>query len=203
MRKQYIVLPFIDYRRVVINEQTINQALVLHENLESLKTDFLKTIEWDYYPGQLFKTLDLLSETMNSEIDIKLIQTTFLENRGLIQEQNVTFSHGDFHFDNVRWQGDSLVLLDWENAHRDNRYYDLASMYQSFFHIENGTDFIDYFYGQISSKEQFDEELFRLMVLRRCVNVLYCLRSRKEEVSRVHTLKALNKVLYDDSLARW
>lgn len=198
--EQYIVLPFIEYQKVAINEQTIDQVLAIHQNLESLKIDFLKTIDWDYYPNQLFNVLDILDEAMGSELDTAFIRQAFTENQQLIKEQVLTVSHGDFHFNNVRWQDGAMVLLDWENAHYDNRYYDLASMYQSFFHIENGTDFIGYFYRQISSEPQFDEQLFRLMVLRRCVNVLYYLHNKKDEASRAHTLTALNKVLYGKNL---
>jgi thiamine kinase-like enzyme len=201
--ENYIVMLFIDYRNPTISNELIDQALALHKGLRDLDSSFLKASDWSYYSNDLFAYLDILQEKMGSELDTARIKTVFLENQNVIEQQELTFSHGDFHFDNVRWRDDAMVLIDLENAHRDNIYYDLASMYQSFFHIDDGVKFIEYFYDQISSENDFDENLFRLMLLRRCVNVLYYLRDKAGSPSRAQSLKALSMALNGDNLGKW
>lgn len=193
----YLVLPFIEYDDVVMSNTAIDAALQLHDRLTRLDASFLKPVGWDYYTGYILEHLTLLKDKVgDDEMDCEHIKTIFLNYKADILSQDLCFSHGDFHFDNMKWHNGKLVAMDFENTRQDNIYYDFASMYQSFFHVDNGLDFIDYFYQKLANRPGFDEKMFYLMLLRRCVGVMLYLHDKDEKsYAREQTLKALGRAL--------
>ena len=192
----YLVLPFVDYDDVTMSHAAIEAALQLHDRLVKLDAHFLKPVDWEYYTGYILEHLSFLKDKVSpDEMDCEYIETIFLNHKDDILKQDRYFSHGDFHFDNMKWHSGVLVAMDFENARQDNVYYDFASMYQSFFHVENGLSFIDDFYRQLLSRPNFDEKMFHLMLLRRCVAVMLYLYDKEDNQARMQTIKALNKAL--------
>lgn len=192
----YLVLPFIEYEDIVMSTAAIDAALQLHDRLTKLDASFLKPIGWDYYTGYILDHLSFLEDKMNvAEMDCERIKAIFLDHKEVILKQVRCFSHGDFHFDNMKWHNGELVVMDFENTRQDTVYYDFASMYQSFFHVGNGLDFIDYYHGKLTSRPDFDEKMFHLMLVRRCIAVMLYLHDKKDAQARTQTLAALNRAL--------
>jgi hypothetical protein len=169
-KKRVLILEFVNFDSVKISKSNIDKIIKLY--LEKIiKTDapFLPRVTYRYYSGSLYKRAKKLA-SQGIIKNLGRIYRFFEENKTLINKSAKYFSHGDLHFGNIKYLDNELTITDLEHARRDNKMYDLASVYADLY---KNKKLAKYFLKKIKKMKFFDNDLFLLMVFRRCIEVIY------------------------------
>ena len=188
IRARLLVLGFRGLKSIGMTKKDVDRIFQLYEErIENRKTPFLPKVSFDYYTDSLFKRIKELRGLELVENADDLIHI-FTKNRRLIEKAPKYFSHGDLGINNFKWDGDRLIMLDFEYSGQDNRMYDLASIYLSLYHNKR---LRDYLYKKIRRKKFFDRDLFDVMACRRSIEMAYALR----KTPRVNQVKSAIKIM--------
>ena len=166
--ERYLVLRKLDLRDIEKSEQSLDDIIALYfEKLAPVDASSLPEGSWDDYE-QMFEKIQSL-ESANVSNNAQSIIDLFKRNRTLIEQSPNVFSHGDFNLRNIKKDGTRLVVLDFEHAQRDNAMKDMAALYTS---IANDAQLSAHFQDVMRQRNEYNETLFDLMVIRRCVLAL-------------------------------
>lgn len=142
---------------------SVKQMMDLCLRLSQVDAKFLPEMSSNY--DGIFKKLELL-DSANIVNDAGSIKKQFIDNQELIKNSPKVFSHLDFNFLNVKKLGNRAVIFDFENAKQDNAMVDMAVLY---IEISDDQELVNEFEENIKKHPLYNEELLRLMVLRRCI----------------------------------
>lgn len=156
------------------NTDSLDEIFDLYSNkLVNINCNQLSVVNWDNYEKVFIKLQKLEEKGVISNAD--LVVREFKNNQQLIENAPKVFSQHDFTFRNIQKADDRLVLFDFEFACRDNAMCDMAYLYSD---IEND-DFLEkYFKNKLQKTEYYNEKLFDLMELQRCIVMLYAFNNK-------------------------
>lgn len=175
LEEKYLVLEQVKLENIEKNEKSIKNIIDLYFNkLVKNDTQFLPSIQWAQYE-KLFKKFKVLENHGLINGADKFINM-FNERRELINESKKVFSHHDFNFSNIKNVNGRLVIYDFEHAAWDNAMYDPATFY---IEMQGDDNLKQVTKNLIQDSYLFNQELFDLMLIRRCVDVMYGLKDRK------------------------
>ena len=148
--------------------------------LSQVDASFLPEMTWELYE-RTFKKIDDIEKAgiiSNGEE----IKNMFIDKKDLIKNAQKFFAHLDFNFLNVKEINNKIVPFDFENATRDNAMVDVAVLFTE---IGDDKELSKSFQKKISSNELYDEELLKLMIIRRCIIMLHvCINNPEKPVAR-------------------
>lgn len=166
----YIVLKKVELEDIKKDEQAISELVDFDLNvISNIDASFLPEWSWQDYEKKVFQRLEDL-QAAGATFDAQKVKQRFIDNKSLIENSRKVFSHLDFNFLNVKKHNDKIVLFDFENAHRDNAMVDMAVLYVE---ICDNPKLKNKFQEIIQTHELYNEELLKLMVIRRCAIVLH------------------------------
>jgi thiamine kinase-like enzyme len=191
-KNRILILEFVKYRDIKLSKEIIDKIINYYFN-KILKIDasFLPEVKFDYYEKSLFKRAKKLSE-MRIIYDVDKVIEQFKQNRKQINNFSKNFSHGDLHLGNFKYLDNKLTITDFEHARQDNEMYDLTAIFIDLF---QRNILRDYFYSRIKNRKIFDEKLFNLMLIRRCIEVLYALKESKKSHHFMNAKNIINSLL--------
>ena len=173
---KYLVLKKAELINIDRNGDSIGEILDLYlDKFAVVDASFLPVVDWDDYE-KLFtklKTLEHLGIISGADHYIKV----FTDKKELIEKSQKVFAHHDFNFSNIKDNNGRVVVFDFEHASRDNAMYDLATLYIDICGEDN---LKDVFEGYIKNHVLYNKELFDLMLVRRCVDVIHGLKDSQE-----------------------
>jgi thiamine kinase-like enzyme len=173
---KYLVLKKAELINIAKNEDSVREILSLYLNkLAIVDSSFLSEVNWDDYE-KLFiklKTLEHLGIIDGADHYIKV----FTDKKELIEKSQKVFAHHDFNFSNIKDNNGRVVVFDFEHASCDNAMYDPATLYID---ICGEDSLREVFEGYIKNHVLYNKELFDLMLVRRCVDVMHGLKDSQE-----------------------
>jgi len=173
---KYLVLKKAELININRNGDSIRGVLDLYLNkLAIVESSFLPEINWSDYE-KLFtklKTLDHLGIIDGADHYIKV----FTDKKELIEKSQKVFTHHDFNFSNIKDNNGRVVVFDFEHASQDNAMYDPATLYIDICGEDNLREVFEVY---IKNHMLYSKELFDLMLVRRCVDVMHGLKDSQE-----------------------
>jgi len=167
--KRYLITEYVSGKQLQWSPETINLVVTVFEK-DILQTDahFLPKRRYDRVIPKLIKRAKELEENgviKGTEMYMKLLK----DNKTQLMASAKYFSHGDLRDGNLLISRAKVYIIDFENSRRDNYHYDLAAIYVDLRNLS----LQQYFYAVISEKSYFNENMFRIMVLKRCIDAMY------------------------------
>lgn len=130
---------------------------------------FLPKWTWEDYEQRIFPRFKKLQQA-GAELDAEKVIELFSKNKSLLEKSPKGFGHLDFNFLNVKKVNGKLVIFDFENAHQDNAMVDMAILYLE---ICDNEKLKRKFQEIIEKSNLYNEELLKLMVIRRSAIVIH------------------------------
>jgi serine/threonine protein kinase len=166
--KRYIITEFIDGENIRWSKDTVELIVSFFQGDIIRKTD-ARFLPKRGYTKKYTKLLVGKAKSVPDLRSIDIFEREFHENAALIEAESKHFSHGDPRDGNVMVSNGKVYLIDFESSRRDNLMYDLAAVYVDLCN----RSLQRYYYSKIVQFDFYDEKLFRLMVLRRCIQVAF------------------------------
>ena len=175
-KNRILILNWTHFEAVKQTKKTVSKIIDFYFNkMIKIQASFLPKVTYDYYQRSLLKRAKELQKKKIINNLNKVIEL-FGENKNKVNKASKYFSHGDLHLGNFKYLDNKLTITDLEHSRRDNAMYDLASIYVSIYHRKS---LREYFYEKIKKRGIFDQELFKLMIYRRCIEILYAMKAHK------------------------
>ncbi len=173
----YLITRMIPLKKVrALDRET---ALLAAELLARLhKTEipdnpFLFKYGFSYYHTTLHHMLsNLLKKGALSKKEAEKVDGIIESSKALLEKSGQTFVHGDYHLENLFYSKKALIPLDFEYAGVGSPVYDLAV----FLFSANGSPHKKLFlqkYFEKAGKLQNFEKLMRVMLARRCIELMH------------------------------
>ncbi len=167
--KRYLITEYVPGKQLQWSNDTINLVIAMFEE-DILQTDasFLPKSRYDHVIPNLInraKELEKNGVIKRAEMFQRLLQ----DNRAQLMASAKYFSHGDPRDGNLLISRGKVYVIDFEKSRRDNYHYDLVAIYIDL----RNYGLQQYFFAVISGKPYFDENLFRIMMLKRCIDMMY------------------------------
>jgi thiamine kinase-like enzyme len=169
IEKKFLITEYKNLKNLNKSINSINMVLKFFKQyIAKNNADFLPSRDYDVYLKTIYKRAKILEK--NGIIkDWKKIKKIFKAYKRKLKKNSKFFSHGDFRVGNILLEGEKLILIDFEQARKDNLLYDLACYYMDL----KKKKLQKYAYDIISKFPYFDEKIFKLMLIRRNVEYLY------------------------------
>jgi thiamine kinase-like enzyme len=169
IKSKYLITEFIEHRPLRDSKRTVDRILIIFKKyIEKENPKFLQVREYvSYLPSIYSRAKGLVRDNVID--NWKNMRSRFEKNKEKLVNNATHFSHGDFRKGNILPKKDKLIIIDFDQARRDNLLSDLACLYID---LEK-KDLKKYLYSKISKLDYFDKEIFELMLIRRCVEILY------------------------------
>lgn len=165
---RYLATEIADLEKVEKTEENL-LALIdwYYEKVATIDGSFLPEMEWNYYESTLKKLphLEELGIINNSEKITKL----FEESKELFANCPKSFIHTDFNLVNIKKNKGEFIIYDFEYSRNDTPLLDMATLYIDFYDDEH---LRKVFEDRIKQTPNYDEELFKLMLLQRSILVM-------------------------------
>ena len=186
----YLVLKKVELKKTELNEQSVDEIMNVYlEKLITVDASFLPETNWNLYE-EIFLKLKIL-ESKNIITDAQKITEGFKGQKKLIENSEKFFSHNDYNLSNLKRLGGKLIVSDFEYARRDNAMVDMATFYID---LCDNNELQKYFREKLNKHPLYNEELFDLMVLRRCILVMNSLADNQESSYFRKNLLAFNSI---------
>jgi hypothetical protein len=190
-RNRSITLDFVKFGGAPASRKTVDEVLDFQSRvMKGIDASFLPAVTYGYYSGTLRKLAAELDDDSIAKKSGSIIRM-FNENRKAIEDSAKYFSHGDLRLDNIKYLDRKLTMIDLEHSRRDNLMSDLACLYVD---LLDRKPLVEYLAGRIAGMREFDQRLFRLMLRRRCIEVLHALKDNRDS----HAYKEAKGLLLKD-----
>ena len=169
IEKKFLITEYKILKKLDKSVKSINMVLKFFKQyIAESNANFLPSRDYNAYLKTIYTRAQIL-ENNGIIKDWKKIKKLFKTYKRKLKKSSKFFSHGDFRVGNILLEGEELRLIDFEQARRDNLLYDLASYYMD---LEKKR-LQKYAYEIISKFPYLDENIFKLMLIRRNVEYLY------------------------------
>lgn len=176
IKKRYLITKYINSNEIKDSKQLIIKILkIFKDYIINQDSSFIKNRDYKDYLNSIYSRAKELDNDKIINYSLKMIKLFEKQKLKLIKTSN-KFSHGDFRKANLLMNNDKLFIIDFDQAREDNLLYDLASFYMDILNKE----LKEYFYNKIKEFEFFDKEIFNLMIIRRCIEILYTFNKNEE-----------------------
>lgn len=176
IKDRYIILDFVPMQILDKTQENLERVLALYnKEIMNVSAPFLHKFSLDYYTEGLNFRLDTLYKEKIIP-NVEKIKEIFANNLYSIKQSKIGFSHGDFHWSNINEYNGKLFLVDFEHACNQPQMYDLATFAVSFC----GTNLFNPCLNVMKRMENFDEEIFNIMAIRRTIELLYHFKNNPE-----------------------
>ncbi len=176
-KNRRLILDFVKFRNADVSKKTIDDIIGFQSRvMKHVDASFLPTVTYAYYETTLRQLAAELGDKEITKLSKNMFRQ-FEKNRQTISEAEKHFSHGDMRLENVKYLGKKLTVIDLEHSRKDNMMTDLACLYVDLY---GNKKLSDYLMGRITAIKEFDRNLFELMLLRRCIEVLHALKDNKD-----------------------
>lgn len=166
--ENYIILKKVEFEDIEKDERAVGELIDFAlTKFSKIDASFLKQYDWEGYEN-LFKKFERIEKAGAIE-DAEAVKQMFIDKKELIENAPKIFSHLDYNFLNVKKLSGKIIPFDFENALNDNAMVDMAVLY---IEICDDDNLLKKFKEEISAHELYDEELLRLMIIRRCAIVV-------------------------------
>jgi fructosamine-3-kinase len=173
-----LVLEWLDFRPFPDDATALATAVGLWQTkLAEITPTFVPQIDWTYYEQNLFRRareLGQLGILTQPEAVIERIR----QHEPELREGFSDFSHGDLYPGNLKLHHGQPMLFDYEHAHADCRFYDVACLKVHFF----GTAEDKFLETLTADFSPSDQALYQAMQLRRSIDILYAFKNHHEMV---------------------
>ena len=191
----YIVLRKVELEDLERSKQSLKKMMDLGlKDFAKIDASFLPETTWESYED-IFKKIDILENAGIIE-DAKDIKELFSKRREIIENSKKRFSHLDFNFLNIKKLNDKVVPFDFEIAKQDNAMVDMGILY---IEISDDEKLVEEFEKNIKESDLYNEQLLKLMIIRRCIILLYACMDFDTPIVRKNK-KVLNDVIKKEKL---
>lgn len=175
IKKQYIAIEYAELEVLTKDEDGLNQIMHLALNqFPQIDASFLQATDWQSYEN-IFKRIEELKK-LGIIKDPENIKKQFIDNKEIIENAKKIFCHVAFSFSNVRKFKNKIVMIDFEQATQDNAMVDMAKIY---IEIYDDKELLERFKKILEGSDSYNENLLRLMILRRCITYIHSCYEQK------------------------
>jgi len=166
-KENYIILKKVELEDIEKNEKAVKELIDFAlTKFSKIDASFLKQYTWEDYEN-LFKKFERIEKAGAIE-DAKEVKRMFIDKKELIEKAPKVFSHLDYNFLNVKKLNGKIVPFDFENSLNDNPMVDMSVLY---IEICDNDKLLQKFKEEISCYKLYNEDLLKLMIIRRCAIV--------------------------------
>ena len=188
--EHYLVLEWLDFAPFPSDQAVLLAAIkVWEEQLPTISAEFVPLVDWSYYEQNLFRRARALGEL--GIIPAERVIERISRNQPELSGGFTRFSHGDLYPGNLKLHNGKPMLFDYEHAHQDCPFYDVACLKVHFF----GTPEAALLDSYTASFPADDQALYEAMQLRRSIDILFAFKNHRTMVGFGRAERAVGSLL--------